>query len=67
MQYDFWITTDEGKTFCCTITKHYGSYWSCLEAAASMWEACISFGNPATRHPTTGETPEEFRARSKDA
>lgn len=63
--YDFWITTFEGETFCCTIAQHEGSYRACLEAAASMWEACISFGTPVTRHPTTGETPDEFRARSR--
>lgn len=66
-QYDFWIETSEGEAFCCTVAQHRGSYQACLEAAASMWEACFSFGQPVTRHPLTGETPDEFRTRSGNA
>ena len=61
--YDFWFAPLSGTQFCCTIAQHEGSYRECLNAAALTWEALLPFGNPVTRHPTTGETPEEFRAK----
>lgn len=61
--YDFWFTTLNGTQFCCTIGQHEGSYHECLEAAALTWEALLPFGVALTRHPTTGETPDEFRAK----
>ena len=62
--YDFWFAPFNGETFLCTIGQHEGSYRACLEAATLTWEALTPFGNPVTRHPITGETPDEFRARS---
>ena len=61
--YDFWFAPIKGAQFCCTIRQHEGSYRECLEAAALTWEALLPFGDALTRHPTTGETPEEFRAK----
>ena len=61
--YDFWFAPIKGTQFCCTIGQHEGSYRECLEAAALTWEALLPFGDALTRHPTTGETPEEFRAK----
>ena len=61
--YDFWFSPIGGTQFCCTIGQHEGSYRECLEAAALTWEALAPFGDALTRHPTTGETPEEFRAK----
>jgi hypothetical protein len=62
-QYDFWFAPIKGTQFCCTIGQHEGGYRECLAAAALTWEALTPFGNALTRHPTTGETPEEFRAK----
>lgn len=62
-QYDFWFAPLKGAQFCCTVAQHEGNYRECLEAAALTWEALLPFGNPVTRHPTTWETPEEFRAK----
>ena len=61
--YDFWFVPLKGAQFCCTIAQHEGSYRECLNNASQVWEALLPFGNPMTRHPTTGETPDEFRAR----
>jgi len=62
-RYDFWFAPFKGKTFLCSIENHEGSYRACLDAAALTWEALVPFGNALTRHPTTGETSEEFRVR----
>ena len=62
--YDFWFAPFKGETFLCTIAQHDGRYRECLEAATLTWEALTPFGNPLTRHPITGEFPDEFRARS---
>ena len=62
--YDFWFAPFNGETFLCTVAQHEGSYRECLNAAALTWEALTPFGNPLTRHPITGEFPDEFRARS---
>ena len=67
VKYDFWFAPTKGIQFCCTIMLHEGSYRECLKAAALTWVGLLPYGNPVTRHPTTGETPEEFRARSGDA
>ena len=64
--YDFWFAPIGGTQFCCTVGQHEGGYRECLKAAALMWEALLPFGDALTRHPTTGETPEEFRARAKN-
>ena len=61
--YAFWFAPIKGTQFCCTIEQHEGSYRDCLAAAALTWEALLPFGDALTRHPTTGETPEEFRAK----
>lgn len=61
--YDFWFAPIGGTQFCCTIRQHEGGYRECLKAAALTWEALTPFGDALTRHPTTGETPEEFRAK----
>lgn len=61
--YDFWFAPTKGAQFCCTIGQHEGGYQECLKAAALTWEALTPFGDALTRHPTTGETPEEFRAK----
>ena len=61
--YDFWFAPLGGTQFCCTVSQHEGSYRECLAAAALTWEALLPFGDALTRHPTTGETPEEFRAK----
>ena len=62
--YDFWFAPRGGPQFRCTISLQVGSPRECLEAAALTWEALLPFGDAETRHPTTGETPEEFRARA---
>ena len=62
-RYDFWFAPLSGAQFCCTVKLHGGGYRECLNAAALTWEALAPFGNALTRHPTTGETPEEFRAK----
>ena len=62
-QYDFWLTPLDGEIFRCVIAQPKGDQRVCLNAAALVWEALLPFGNPMTRHPTTGETPEEFRAK----
>ena len=61
--YDFWFAPIGGTQFCCTIAQHDRDYRECLKAAALTWEALTPFGDALTRHPTTGETPEEFRAK----
>ena len=61
--YDFWFATIGGTQFRCTISQHEGGYRECLNAAALTWEALTPFGDAVTRHPTTGETPEDFRAK----
>lgn len=61
--YDFSFAPIAGTQFCCTIESHEGGYRECLRAAALTWEALTPFGDALTRHPTTGETPEEFRAK----
>ena len=61
--YDFWFAPIGGAQFCCTIGQHEGGYRECLNAAALTWEALTPFGDAVTRHPTTGETSEEFRAK----
>ena len=61
--YDFWFAPLGGPQFRCTISMQVGSYRECLAAAALTWEALLPFGDAETRHPTTGETPEEFRAK----
>lgn len=60
--YDFWFAPLGGTQFCCTVSHH--DYRECLKAAAQVWEALTPVGNALTRHPTTGETPDEFRARA---
>ena len=62
--YDFWFAPFNGEPFLCTIERIEGCYGEYLNAAARAWEALTPFGNPVTRHPITGETPDEFRARS---
>ena len=64
VQYDFWFAPAEGGEFHCVVEQRGGNGHACLEAAARVWEALLPFGNPVTRHPTTGETPDEFRARA---
>ena len=61
--YDFWFAPIGGTQFCCTIAQHDRDYRECLKAATLTWEALAPFGDAQTRHPTTGETPEEFRAK----
>ena len=61
--YDFWFAPIGGTQFCCTIAQHDRDYRECLKAATLTWEALTPFGDALTRHPTTGETPEEFRAK----
>ena len=61
--YDFWFAARGGPQFRCTISLQVGNYRECLAAAALTWEALLPFGDAETRHPTTGETPEEFRAK----
>ena len=61
--YDFWFAPIKGKTFLCTIGQHEGSYSECLDAAILAWDALLPFGDALMRHPTTGETPDEFRAK----
>lgn len=61
--YDFWFAPFQGETFLCTIGQYDRSYRDCLDAATLAWEALAPFGNALTRHPTTGETPVEFRLR----
>ena len=63
IHYDFWFAPIRGTQFRCTISQLKGSSRECLEAAALTWEALLPFGDPETRHPTTGETPDEFRAK----
>ena len=62
--YDFWFAPRGGPQFRCTISLQVGSPRECLKAAALVWEALAPVGDAETRHPTTGETPEEFRARA---
>lgn len=62
--YAFWFAPVEGGEFRCVIAQRDGNYRACLEAAAQVWEALTPVGNALTRHPTTGETPDEFRARA---
>ena len=62
--YDFWFAPLGGRQFRCTISLQVGSPRECLEAAALTWEALLPFGEALNRHPTTGETPDEFRARA---
>ena len=62
--YDFWFAPRGGPQFRCTISLQVGSYRECLAAAALTWEALLPFGDAETCHPTTGETPDEFRARA---
>ena len=61
--YDFWFAPLRGPQFRCTISLQVGSYRECLAAAALTWEALLPFGDAETCHPTTGETPEKFRAK----
>ena len=61
--YDFWFAPLGGPQFRCTISLQVGSYRECLAAAALTWEALLPFGDAETCHPTTGETPEKFRAK----
>ena len=63
MTYDFWFAPTGGAQFCCAISQRGGGYRECLNAAALTWEALTPFGDAVTRHPTTGETPEEFREK----
>ena len=62
--YDFWFAPSYGETFRCTIAQDRDNYRACLESAALLWELLLPFGDPLTRHPITGEFPDEFRARS---
>ena len=62
--YDFWFIPFDGESFLLTIAQDRGNYRACQESAALLWEVLTPFGNPVTRHPITGETPTEFRARS---
>ena len=64
-EYNFWLTPLDGEIFRCVVAQPKGDQRACLHAAALVWEALLHFGNPMTRHPTTGETPEEFRARGE--
>ena len=64
VQYDFWFAPVEGGEFRCVVEQREGNYRACLDAAALVWEALTPAGNALTRHPTTGETPDEFRARA---
>ena len=66
VQYDFWFASVEGGEFRCVVEQREGNYRACLEAAALAWEALTPVGNALTRHPTTGETPDEFRARARE-
>ena len=63
VQYDFWFAPVEGGEFRCVVEQREGNYRACLDAAALVWEALTPAGNALTRHPTTGETPDEFRAK----
>ena len=62
--YDFWLIPIDDETFRCVLAWPKGTQPERLNAAAQIWEALLPFGNPMTPHPTTGETPEEFMARS---
>ena len=62
--YDFWFAPFNGEPFLLTIAQARGNYRACMESAALLWELLLPFGDPVTRHPATGETPDEFRARS---
>ena len=64
VKYDFWFATAEGGEFRCIIEQREGNRHACLEATAQVWEALTPVGNALTCHPTTGETPDEFRARA---
>lgn len=65
--YDFFITSIDEETISLVIAQPKGDPYVRLNAAALVWEALLPFGNPVTPHPTTGETADEFRARSGDA
>lgn len=61
VRYDFWFAI-KGEEVRCTVERA-GDFRDCMKAAARVWEALDPVGIAITRHPTTGETPEEFRAR----